>query len=327
MELNNKILERIVYDSVANDTEFRKLLIGSYFPYKTYRTEVEIHRVIESRTTDGYLDINFKVVFYNLNIDYYNSSKSFDRYGSLTINKLVYTQYNRELTLQEMAITQEDKIRKSLSEYLEFDSDELFKSKFNIVRIFGGAIRDIIAGQDINDVDILCGSKAIKYIEMILEKNGYQYMEKLNGKALQEMYSEIHVINEPHTWIKGKKIVQLIRPSLGFQGKDEMVYRQGFSELISNVDLSCCGVSYDGENLYEDYPNAIVHCQSKVFSVNMRAKMYSHKRISHRKAKLESREWLEIKNENDLNRDLKINNVLGLENGLKLSKHDSVYGC
>ena len=327
MELNNKILERIVYDSVANDTEFRKLLIGSYFPYKTYRTEVEIHRVIESKTTEGYLDINFKVVFYNLNIDYYNSSKSFDRYGSLTINKLVYTQYNRELTLQEMAITQEDKIRKSLSEYLEFDSDELFKSKFNIVRIFGGAIRDIIAGQDINDVDILCGSKAIKYIEMILEKNGYQYLEKLNGKDLQEMYSEFHVINEPHTWIKGKKIVQLIRPSLGFQGKDDMVYRQGFTDLISNVDLSCCGVSYDGENLYEDYPNAIVHCQSKVFSVNMKAKMYSHKRINHRKVKLESREWLEIKNENDLNRDLKINNVLGLENGLKLSKHDSVYGC
>jgi tRNA nucleotidyltransferase/poly(A) polymerase len=68
-------------------------------------------------------------------------------------------------------------IKKSLSDYLEFDSDELFRSKFNLIRIFGGAIRDIIAEQPIHDIDILCGSKALKYIEMILEQNGYHYIE------------------------------------------------------------------------------------------------------------------------------------------------------
>ena len=327
MDLNQKTLERIVYNSVANDREFRKLLLGSTyflgFLNRKYRTEVEVKRVKDSKTSDGYIDISFKATFYDLERDY----ECFDKHGSLTINKLLYTQYNRELTLQEMAITQEDKIRKSLNEYLEFDSDELFRSKFNIVRIFGGAVRDIIAGQDINDVDILCSSKAIRYIETILEKNGYQYMEMLNGKDLQEMYSEIHVINEPHTWIKGKKIVQLIRPSLGFKADDENAYRQGFNDLISNVDLSCCAVSYDGENLYEDYPNAIVHCQSKVFSVNMKAKMYSQKRVHHRKSKLEGRGWVEVKSETNLNRDLKINNVLGLETQLKINRHESVYGC
>jgi hypothetical protein len=202
----------------------------------------------------------------------------------------------------------EDKIRKSLSDYLEFNSDELFRSKFNLVSVFGGAIRDIIAEQPIHDVDILCGSKAIKYIEMILEQNGYQYMEMLNGKDLQEMYSEIHIINEPHTWIKGKKIVQLIRPSLGLS--DEIIYRQGFKDLISNVDLSCCGVSYDGEKLYEDYPNAIVHCQSKVFSVNKFAKMYSKNRIQHRIGKLRDRGWQQIENTITNNRDLKINKLI-----------------
>lgn len=325
MDLNQKTLERIVYNSVTNDTEFRKLLLGSTyflgFLNRKYRTEIEIKRVKDSDTSDGYIDISFKVTFHDL-----DSYDSFDKHGSFTINKLLYTQYNRELTLQEMAITQEDKIRKSLNEYLEFDSDELFRSKFNIVRIFGGAIRDIIAGQDINDVDILCGSKAIKYIEMVLEKNGYQYMEMLNGKDLQEMYSEIHVINEPHTWTKGKKIVQLIRPSLGFEA-DEVVYRQGFTDLISNVDLSCCGVSYDGESLHEDYPNAIVHCQSKVYSVNKSAKMYSDRRINHRIHKLKDRGWEEVNNETNLNRDLKINNVLGIEHQVKINRHESVYGC
>ena len=204
-----------------------------------------------------------------------------------------------------MDITQEDKIRKSLSDYLEFDSDELFKSKFNLVRVFGGAIRDILAGQKINDIDILCGSKAIKYIESVLEQNGYQYMEMLNGKDLQAIYSEIHIINEPHTWIKGKKIVQLIRPVVF--DNNEVEYEEGFRDLISNVDFSCCGVSYDGETLYEDYPNAIVHCQSKVFSVNMNAKMYSQKRAQHRKVKLETRGWKEIESKTDVNRDMKIN--------------------
>jgi hypothetical protein len=326
MNLNQKTLERIVHNSVDNDREFLKLLLGSTyflgFLNRKYRTEVEIKRVNDSKTSDGYIDISFKVTFYDLEDSY----DSFDRDGFFTINKLLYTQYNRELTLQEMTITQEDKIRKSLNEYLEFDSDELFRSKFNIVRIFGGAIRDIIADQDINDVDILCSSKAIRYIESVLEQNDYQYMQMLNGKDLQEMYSEIHVINEPHTWIKGKKIVQLIRPSLGFKADGESAYRQGFNNLISNVDLSCCAVSYDGENLYEDYPNAIVHCQSKVFSVNMKAKMYSQKRVNHRKAKLEGRGWVEIKSEDNLNRDLKINKVLDLKSKL-INPHESVYGC
>jgi hypothetical protein len=202
----------------------------------------------------------------------------------------------------------EDKIRKSLSDYLEFNSDELFRSKFNLVSVFGGAIRDIIAEQPIHDVDILCGSKSIKYIEMIIEQNGYQYMEMLNGKDLQEMYSEIHIIHEPHTWIKGKKIVQLIRPSLGLS--DEIIYRQGFKDLISNVDLSCCGVSYDGEKLHEDYPNALLHCQSKVFSVNKKAKMYSTRRVGHRIHKLIDRGWEEIENTITNNRDLKINKLI-----------------
>jgi hypothetical protein len=212
-----------------------------------------------------------------------------------------------------MDITQEDKIRKSLSDYLEFDSDELFKSKFNLVRVFGGAIRDTIADQTIHDVDILCGSKAMRYIEMILEQNGYQYMEMLNGKDLQEMYSEIHIINEPHTWVKGKKIVQLIRPALGLDGSDESIYRKGFKDLISNVDLSCCGVSYDGEKLYEDYPNAIIHCQSKVYSVNNFAKMYSRKRIHHRTAKLIERGWKLTENVTNVNRDMKIERIFGYD--------------
>jgi len=205
-------------------------------------------------------------------------------------------------------------IKNKIDEYLEFDSDILFKNKYNLVRIFGGAIRDSIANQPINDIDILVGSKALKEIEFFLENKGYHYMEMLNGKDLQEMYSEIHIINEPHTWVKGKKIVQLIRPANavtknGFMTFNDKWYHQGFTELISNVDFSCCGVSYDGDEVYEDYPNAILHCQSKVFSVNNQAKMYSQKRATHRKVKLQTRGWKEIENTLEANRNLKLEQI------------------
>jgi hypothetical protein len=46
--------------------------------------------------------------------------------------------------------------------------------------------------------------------------------------------------------------------------------------------------------------------------------MYSERRINHRIHKLKDRGWEEIENKSDINRELKIDNVL---------KHESVYGC
>jgi hypothetical protein len=314
MEIYNKLVEKIVYNVVTNDDWLDKQFVFLKPKLNEYELKIRLRRVFK---IDDVISVSFGVKLTN----YKNPDDVINKYDSLSIKKDIYLQFMRDEKIREIAVTQEDKIRKSISDYLEFDSDELFKSDFNLVRIFGGAIRDILAEQPINDIDILCGSKALRYIESVLEQNGYQYMEMLNGKDLQEMYSEIHIINEPHTWIKGKKIVQLIRPAFGVEGRDEQFYRQGFKDLISNVDFSCCGVSYDGETLYEDFPNAIVHCQNKVFSVNMSAKMYSQKRAQHRKVKLETRGWKEIKDSDSLNRDLKIN-ALGLE-----TKHESVYGC
>lgn len=104
-----------------------------------------------------------------------------------------------------------NKIKEKLDEYLEFDSSKLFIDK--LVRVFGGAVRDAIADMPINDVDILVGSMSCKIIEPILESQGYIKSDYLCGRDLQSMYTNINVINEPRTWIKGNKIIQLIRPS------------------------------------------------------------------------------------------------------------------
>ena len=301
MDIHNSVIEKIVYNVVTNDNNWLDKRFTFFKPnLNEHVIKIKVLRVLE---IENHIRVNFRVTLTNCK----NSDDVTSKYDTLSIRKDIYLQFMRDEKMRDLAVTQEDKIRQSLSDYLEFDSDELFKSKFNLVRIFGGAIRDILAEQPINDVDILCGSKALRYIESVLDQNGYQYMEMLNGKDLQEMYSEIHIINEPHTWVKGKKIVQLIRPSLSNWKTDSSLYEEGFRDLISNVDLSCCGVSYDGENLYEDYQNAIVHCQSKVYSVNKSAKMYSERRINHRIHKLKDRGWEEIESKTDVNRDMKIN--------------------
>ena len=212
-------------------------------------------------------------------------------------------------------------IKEKLDEYLEFDSKLLFnrtpigensiKVK-RLVRVFGGAIRDIIAGQPINDIDILVGSKSSKLLEFTLKEQGYNYMESLAPKDLSSIYTDIKVINEPRTWMKGVKIVQLIRPVIRVtRDSDLRYYERGFVDLIQNVDISSCGVSWDGENLYENYPNAIAHCQNFSFYINKNAKMYSHSRSVMRSYKFIERGWKQIEmDDTAVARDQRIENLL-----------------
>lgn len=199
----------------------------------------------------------------------------------------------------------EKTIKSRLDGYLLFDTNNLFNS-CDLMRIFGGAIRDSICGDRINDVDILVGSNSIHLLEGFLISNGWRYMDNLQPKDLSSIYTDIHAINEPHTWMNGDRIIQLIRPCV----PKIDYYRQGFNELISNVDISCCGVSWDGQILFEDFKGAISHCQNKVYSINKNAKMYSEKRIIHRLNKFNKRGWKEIEVGANINRDLKLNLLL-----------------
>lgn len=205
-------------------------------------------------------------------------------------------------------------IKQKLDNYLGFNSDELFIDEF--VRIFGGAIRDSISGDKINDIDILCGAKSCHILEGILEENGYKYFPSmLTTLEIGQIYKINGVINEPHTWIKGDNIVQLIRPVVASNMSKLLIdktplLRDAFIDLIANVDISCCGISYDSKNIYENYPNAILHAQERIFKVNNYAKMYVKDRITYRRVKFQNRGWEEIKDDKVDNRDIKIISLL-----------------
>ncbi len=214
------------------------------------------------------------------------------------------------------------KIKENLDTYLGFNSDELFID--DMVRVFGGAIRDSIADMPIKDIDILCGPHACKRLGFILEKNGYKYLPNvLSSYEIGQIYTIQGVINEPKTFIKGDSMVQLIRPVSTKTNPNKLpildqviidkfkaqYLKEAFVDLIANVDISACGVSYDGKNLYENYPAAVLHAKAKIFSVNEKAKMYIERRIIHRTGKLIERGWEHLSNSKSDQRDLKISQL------------------
>lgn len=186
------------------------------------------------------------------------------------------------------------KIKEIIDDYLGFDSSTIFS--VDHVRLFGGAVRDILSNQPIKDLDILVGPKTYIDISNILEYNGYEFIESYVSKDILEMYKDIHIINEPKTYMKtvNNKIsmVQLIRPSR-IDSSINNVIVEAIREVIWNVDFSVCAVSYDGNNLYENYPQAIAECKSMIFTPLVGSKMHNSNRSNIRKHKLESRGWVE----------------------------------
>lgn len=177
------------------------------------------------------------------------------------------------------------KIKEKVDEYLGFGSELLFNSDYQI-RLFGGAIRDIISDSPINDLDILVQSRDLEGVISILQSFGYQKMEDFYSTEMTELYDS-SIIYEPKTFLKsvgnGISKVQLIRPSS---------YK--FHDVIWNIDLTCCCVSWDGHNLYENYPDAILDCRLKMFNEIEGSVM--DKKIAIRINKLLKRGWTSKRN-------------------------------
>jgi hypothetical protein len=210
-----------------------------------------------------------------------------------------------------------EKIKDKLSEYAEFDIGKLVDtSGGRYIRIFGGAIRDIIAGKEIHDIDVVIGSKSMEHCVDVLINNGYKLNHKLCTKDWNSLYSDISIINEPHTWIKGDKIIQLIRPSGSSLGS----YRKSFLNVLQSVDILCCGVSYDGKSLYENKEGAINDCLSHKLTVCDSSSMYNTKRTDKRLHKLGSRGWGRFGKD----RLRKLNDILELKSNISFIKEYNV---
>jgi hypothetical protein len=176
-----------------------------------------------------------------------------------------------------------------ISDYLEFDVDDIY-NETDYAYIFGGAIRDSIVGDKINDVDILCLPHSMRIVEEILINNSYT-REDYTKNDIASLYTDIHIIFEPFTYFKGAKKIQLIRPAPG----NPEDYISTFLSILSNVDLSCCGIYYDGRLLKESCLDSMYHIINKDMILIPKATMYNEKRVNNRIYKLEQKHWTLLK--------------------------------
>ena len=191
-------------------------------------------------------------------------------------------------------------ITKKITEYIEFDIKELFNQS-DCITIYGGAVRDSIAGLDIHDVDILCMPKSAEILRtFLINCKDYKIIDLYDIDTLN-MYKGISIIQDPWTLInKNNKIIQIIRPSFGDVRKLDAykLYKNAYHSLIKNVDLSCCGVfiekCYDIILLKESCKDAIIQCLSKTFQVNNWATLYNIERTNFRENKLTKRGWTNL---------------------------------
>jgi hypothetical protein len=219
----------------------------------------------------------------------------------------------------------QDKVEKGISNYIGFDVKEIF-NKSDYITIYGGSVRDSIAGMDIHDIDILCMStSAQKLREFIVNEKNYQPLDLYDVDTLN-MYKGISIIEEPWTFMNDdKKIIQIIRPR--YNGYPTIKkndpghtsgYKLAYYNLIKNVDLSCCGVfleNLDGNiKLREGCKSAIVHCLTKTFKIQEWSKLYEKNRTMNREYKLTSRGWENLSD--PLN--IYINKNLNLKNERRL---------
>ena len=187
-------------------------------------------------------------------------------------------------------------IYEKLNNYLGFDSDIIFNTT-DLISVFGGAIRDIISGDDekfgIKDIDIICLPKSKDILVHILKEQGYT-IEPNKNEFKHALYRKISVINEPITLVKGRKIVQLIRPRLHNKYSSTSMFKynlNSYYNLLNNVDLTSSGLAYDGLNLFETVPNSYGHCKNKFFLEIEGALMYNKKRTEIRKQRLIDKGW------------------------------------
>lgn len=208
-------------------------------------------------------------------------------------------------------------IKKHLDNYLGFNSDLLFdKRRIDFVAIFGGALRDIVSGDEdtINDIDIIGLPQSLHYLSFVLEDNGYKKMN-LVKPDLHIIYKDIKFIFEPITFMNSNnKIVQLIRPHntniKGMPPNEFQLLRQNYYALLTNVDLTSSGLFYDGEELYESIKFAYTHCKLKIYEKIHFAMMFNVDRTHIRAGRLKyNKGWTEYNDNILLNRTIKIKQI------------------
>jgi hypothetical protein len=178
------------------------------------------------------------------------------------------------------------------------------------VLIYGGAVRDALAGDEIRDVDIVGDSASCMSIQFKLMRDGWEKnrsfgvakdiaMMSESERQYQEQYN-LFALTEWH--LNGRQ-VQLMTPKEEFYKAVHL--RTDEVELCtvmfaSNVDLSNCAVGYNLHNGFISFAPCAVHdCLNRRFKVMSKAHLKHEKNIKERIKKFVDRGWLHYEDDSD----------------------------
>lgn len=203
----------------------------------------------------------------------------------------------------------DDIVKRRIDEYLELDTADMFK-EVDYATIFGGAVRDSICNHNINDVDILCMRNSCNKLIDYITKHGWTFDIDYNKKHIFSLYRDVeNYINEPKTFVKiinnSIRRIQFIIPSVKLSEKSKDINNviNFYKKLLKNVDISNCGVSFNGKKVKEEIENSILHCSLNV-ALELKSNILyknSSTRYCERIEKFKERKWLIFGDVNEFN--------------------------
>jgi hypothetical protein len=168
-------------------------------------------------------------------------------------------------------------VRQELGIYLGLKEDEMLVFMLGVrAIIYGGVLRDIIAGQPINDVDMVCAAGDLPLMKYKLEKNGFVKVDGMKAGADDEGYQMLSGLFSLQEWRKRDGVVDakvhVVTPKKDFIDKivvpwdgcsPDMWSEFILLKFVASVDMSCCGLAFNDQiGLVEMIGGALDDCQN-----------------------------------------------------------------
>jgi len=168
--------------------------------------------------------------------------------------------------------------------------------------IFGGAVRNAISGDLINDIDIICYQDSFNIIDKRLKK---EFKGLVNVETEDISLSDDYAV-AANSKIKGvynyyieqksgigaarNSMIQLIL--LKYPMNDELKV-ENIREFVSDVDIRACAMLYAPlhNTLLECIPGAFEDCKRKRLFINRNALMYFQNKCDERIKRFKNNGW------------------------------------
>lgn len=174
----------------------------------------------------------------------------------------------------------------ALRKYLKADPNEIIFLPNTDPVIFGGAVRDTIAGLEINDVDVICGSITCMAIGDKLISKGFvtvtldpdEYKNRLFGLTRFKLDNTQIDLISPARFVK--------------TASDTTAVKLTMIQTIQNVDIRACAVGYSTRSgILEFIEGAVQDCLLQQIVEQPDAQLHLPGRAEERIAKLIKRGW------------------------------------